>query len=387
MKFLTILTFVLLAALVSSEIYFQDNFETLDGWVVSEVVENQGKIDLSAGEFFLDAEANKGLQLTQDAKFYAVSKKFDEFSNKGKDLVIQYRIKHEQKIDCGGGYIKLIPAGFDETQFNGDTDYNIMFGPDICGSTKKIHVIFNYKGDNHLITQTITPETDVFSHVYTLVVKADNTYEVLVDNQLKKSGSLEEHFDMLPPKHIKDPEQSKPADWVDEKKIADPEDTKPEGYDDIPATIADPEATKPEDWDDDLDGDWEAPTIPNPEYQGPWTPRLIENPDYIGEWVHPEIDNPEYYYDENLYAYDSFGGVGIEVWQVKSGSIFDNILITDDTETASAAADELVKITAAEKEAKKEADEAAAAAEEAAKAAAAAEESEADEAEQDKVDL
>lgn len=26
----------------------------------------------------------------------------------GKDLVIQYTVKHEQKIDCGGAYIKLL---------------------------------------------------------------------------------------------------------------------------------------------------------------------------------------------------------------------------------------------------------------------------------------
>ena len=26
----------------------------------------------------------------------------------GKDLVIQYTVKHEQKIDCGGAYLKLL---------------------------------------------------------------------------------------------------------------------------------------------------------------------------------------------------------------------------------------------------------------------------------------
>lgn len=38
------------------------------------------------------------------------------------------------------------------------TPYNNFFfpGPDICGySTKKVHVIFNYKGKNHLIKKEI----------------------------------------------------------------------------------------------------------------------------------------------------------------------------------------------------------------------------------------
>jgi len=35
-----------------------------------------------------------------------------------------------------------------------------------------------------------------------------------------------------------------------------------------------------------------------------------------------------------LYAYDSFGAIGIDIWQVKSGSIFDNVIITDSVATA-----------------------------------------------------
>lgn len=39
---------------------------------------------------------------------------------------------------------------------NGDSAYNLMFGPDICGpGTKKVHVIFNYKGKNLLVKKDI----------------------------------------------------------------------------------------------------------------------------------------------------------------------------------------------------------------------------------------
>jgi len=46
--------------------------------------------------------------------------------------------------------------------------------------------------------------------------------------------------------------------------------------------------------------------------------------------VHPEIDNPEYVADDKLYAYNDIAHIGFDLWQVKSGTIFDNILITDD---------------------------------------------------------
>lgn len=56
---------------------------------------------------------------------------------------------------------------------------NPFSGPDICGpSSKKVHVIFNYKGQNHLIKKEIRPKDDVYTHLYTLIVKPDQTYEV-----------------------------------------------------------------------------------------------------------------------------------------------------------------------------------------------------------------
>jgi calreticulin len=116
--------------------------------------------------------------------------------------------------------------------------------------------------------------------------------------------------------------------------IADPSDSKPADWDSIPETITDPTAEKPEDWDDDEDGEWEAPTIPNPDYKGEWQPRMIANPEYKGEWLHPLIPNPDYHHDDAIYSFDDFSFVGIDIWQVKSGTIFDNLLITDSLEEA-----------------------------------------------------
>jgi len=117
-------------------------------------------------------------------------------------------------------------------------------------------------------------------------------------------------------------------------KIPDETDVKPEGYDDIAEMITDPEAKKPEDWDDEDDGEWEAPTIKNPEYKGEWFQKEIDNPDYKGIWEASDIANPDYVPDETLYKFDDLKYVGFELWQVKAGTIFDNILVTDDVEYA-----------------------------------------------------
>jgi len=326
-KLLVAFLLVIFVGAAFANVFYEEKFgkDWESRWVKSESKEDIGK---------LEVDAEGGLKTSQDAKFYHYSTAFPTFSNKGKTLVFQFDVRHPQNIDCGGGYLKLLPAGWDPKKFNGDTPYAIMFGPDICGSTKRTHVIFTYKGKNHLIKNDVPCESDTFSHVYTLIVKPDQSFSVLIDNEEKKSGNLLTDFDFLPPKEIPDPNAKKPADWVDEAKIPDPEDKKPAGYDDIPQQIPDPEAKKPEDWDDDLDGEWTAPMIDNPEFKGTWKPKMIDNPAYKGPWVHPKVANPDYAEDDSIYAYNSLAGIGLEIWQVKSGTTFDNILVTDDEKLA-----------------------------------------------------
>lgn len=350
MKFCTIATsafFATIPSLSTADVLFKEQFND-DSWSERWTVPTEwkseseiGKWVRSAGENYFDI-ADTGLQTSQDARFYGLSAKLDKAFNSSdkKDVVIQYSVKHEQGIDCGGAYIKLLPGGddFDPIKFGGDSPYGIMFGPDICGSTKRTHVILHSeaKKDNLLIKKDVSCEKDTLSHLYTLVLKSDNTFDVLVDNKSVRSGKLEDEFDFLEPKEIKDPDESKPDDWVDDRKIPDPEDTKPEGYDDIPAEIPEPDAVQPEDWDVEDDGEWEPPMVDNPEYKGPWSPTMIDNPDYKGPWVHPMIPNPDYKYDENMHAVcpDGCTHVGFELWQVKSGTIFDDIIITDSLEEA-----------------------------------------------------
>jgi len=342
MKLVVACMLALLAAAVATT-HFTEQFD--DGaawskrWVQSSWKKSSGEagaFTLTAGKWYGDAKEDQGVQTSTDARFYAYSSKIaTPFNNEGKTLVLQFSVKHEQDIDCGGGYIKLLPAGLDQADFTGDSEYFIMFGPDICGtSTKKVHVILTYKGKNHLIKKEISAESDRLTHVYTLILNPDQTYEVRIDGSKKESGSLLEDWDFLPAKTIKDPAVSKPSDWVDEAMMDDPADKKPSDYDDTPKQIPDPDAKKPEDWDDEADGEWEAPKIDNPEFKGEWKPKKIKNPAYKGKWVHPEIANPEFTEDNKIYAFNNIGHVGFDLWQVKAGSIFDNIIVTDSVSDA-----------------------------------------------------
>ena len=77
-------------------------------------------------------------------------------------------------------------------------------------------------------TLVFPQQDDEFTHLYTLIVRSDNTYTVKIDNKKEREGKLEDDWDFLPPQKIPDPEAKKPEDWDDRAKIDDPDEVKPE---------------------------------------------------------------------------------------------------------------------------------------------------------------
>merc|ERR1711988_186720 len=285
---------------------------------------------------------DSGIQTSADSKFYGLSAGFDSFSNEGKDLIIQYQAKYEKDIECGGGYVKIGPKMADAKAFGDPTEYNIMFGPDKCGYTKRTHLIFNYKGKNVLKKSDLAykqGEDWSVSHLYTLTVKPDNTVTVAVDQEELYSGNMKDDWELLKPKIIPDPDDKKPGDWVDT------------------SMMDDPEAKKPDDWDDEEDGEWEAPMKDNPDYKGDWSAKRISNPEYKGVWEAKKIDNPEFVDDDAVYKFGEFGFIGFDLWQVKAETIFDNIIITDDAAEADSFAAKWKTLSEVEKAKKKEEDD------------------------------
>merc|ERR1712032_1173681 len=345
-------------------IYFSETFG--DGWesrwIVSKWKESEGthgKWEASAGKWFKDEAEDKGIQTAEDSKFFGIAASFDSFSNEGKELIIQYQAKYEKDVECGGGYLKVGPKQSDLTTFGDPTVYNIMFGPDKCGYTKRTHLIFSYKGKNILKKSDLAykQEGEGTSHVYRLIVRPDNTVRVEIDEEKIYDGSIKDDWEVLKPKEIADPADKKPDDWTDESMIDDPADAKPADWVEE-KRIVDAEANKPDDWDDEEDGEWEAPMKDNPAFKGEWFAKRVSNPAYKGHWEAKKISNPEFEDDDAVYKYGDFGFIGFDLWQVKGGTIFDNIIITDDKSEADAFLQKWKDLSAVEKAEKKKEEEA-----------------------------
>ncbi|KAL7821718.1 calnexin [Trichoderma aethiopicum] len=335
-------------------------------------------------------DGDKGLVVKNPAAHHAISAKFPKkIDNKGKTLVVQYEVKLQKGLDCGGAYMKLLRdnKALHQDEFSNTTPYVIMFGPDKCGHNNRVHFIVNHKNpktgeyeEKHLNS---APTVNVVktTELYTLIVHPNNTFSIKQNGVETKAGSLLEDLSppINPPKEIDDPNDSKPEDWVDEARIPDPEAVKPEDWDedapfeivdedavkpedwleDEPTTIPDPEAQKPEDWDDEEDGDWIPPTVPNPKCDdvsgcGPWSKPMIRNPNYKGKWSAPYIDNPaykgvwaprkiknpDYFEDKTPANFEPMGAIGFEIWTMTNDILFDNIYIGHSIEDAEKLANE-----------------------------------------------
>lgn len=111
-------------------------------------------------------------------------------------------------------------------------------------------------------------------------------------------------------------------------------------------------------------GTWKRPMIDNPNYKGKWKPPMIDNPNYQvcltlstrkcqkrrvvlskkvaetqmsvfqGIWKPRKIPNPAYFEDLQPFKMTPFSAVGLELWSMTSDIFFDNFMITDDRNTA-----------------------------------------------------
>ena len=280
--------------------------------------------------------------------------------------MVQYSVKYDQDVvgSCAGGYLKLFPSTVDQQTLHGGADedaYNLMFGPDVCGLDHKVHAIFHYGheakklgGDEAgQVDKRIAAHTDTLTHVYTWIIRPDRTYEIKIDGGKARKGELLSDWDFLPPRRVRDPKASKPLDWVDEPKMDDPDDFKPDWWDKVPSEDQGQEGAAARRLGRRRRRRVGAADGRQPEVQGrvEAAPRR-ERPDYRGEWSHPEIENPGFKDDPTIAKYSDFGVLALELWQLKGGTIFDNILLTDSEDEAERYLDDTYK---AQREAEKRA--------------------------------
>lgn len=128
---------------------FTDDWESR--WTPSHAKKEDSKTDEDwayVGEWSVEEPSiypgiigDKGLVVKNAAAHHAISAKFAKpIDNKGKTLVVQYEVKLQNGLECGGAYMKLLQNNkqLASDEFSNASPYVIMFGPDKCGTTNKV---------------------------------------------------------------------------------------------------------------------------------------------------------------------------------------------------------------------------------------------------------
>ncbi|CDW57506.1 calreticulin [Trichuris trichiura] len=320
-----LLLVLITSALASPTVYLDERFDDGDSWKERWVQSNhehpQGKVQVGHGDFYADPEIDKGLQPMESFRYYQLSRKLDvPFNTLGKSLVLQYSVKNQRNINCAGAYIKLLPAGTNLSEFNSKTPYHIMFGPDICGiELRVIRAIIRRDGKEFTLKKPLTCEDDEYTHFYTLIIHPNQTYEIRVDNRVRMAGNIIDDFDLHIPYMVRNYKTRKPSDWDDRIFLRNKSAPLDNGKSYVEEDIKFETMYNSKHRYDETEFVGRAP-------QG-----YIRNRNYRGRWQRPYIIKRNGGEKNLQLDHGSIGAVGFDLWIITPEIVFDNILITDDT--------------------------------------------------------
>jgi len=362
--------------LPTCDLLYYENFSdpfVLKRWVVTKHFRNTGKWAVEQSYPLQSRKGERAIVAKTKEKTHSISTVFPSpIYTPNETIVIQYEARAQFLYVCASMKLKVfVDPRFDPADMNNDTARILEFGPERCYNHNQT-VLNMFSGDvKHTLKDKIPVPVDEIVHLYTLVLRPNNTFEVLIDMKSMYNGSFIESFvpAFIEPELINDPNDIKPNNWVDEMFIIDESAVKPDDWDEnepktipdpkkkrIPfgwlvdeqTMIPDPNAKKPEEWNEGHLGEWKAPMIknpkcmraigcgpyqppeiPNPKYKGKWTKPLINNPRFIGQWKPKQINNPKYLGPQLPFSIPPIIGIGFDIWGAHHDIMITNVLISN----------------------------------------------------------
>lgn len=321
--------------------------------------------------------ANEKCMVVADKnKTHIISTKFDDFivTDKTETLIIQYETRNMFIYSCATVLMSVMIDDFNSKELTNKSKRYLDFGPSFCSFKGSIVLnLYTESGDNvisHKLKKTIPIPVDEIQHLYTLILKPNNNFELMIDSRSMYNGSFANSFTppIVEPEFIDDINDRKPSNWDDREMIEDLNARKPEYWDKIPEMIPDPARSKmpkgwlineqpkipdpfdekPDDWNTEIHGEWKPNLVPNPKCKrapgcGPWKPPMIRNPKYKGEWKRPLIKNPAYkgeweprqvknpnFIKKEVVDLPKIKGISFTIWSEYHDVMFTNVLIGKD---------------------------------------------------------
>lgn len=351
---------------------FYDNFTdpfVLKRWIPSRNISYDGKWTNDLSYPLQGRRHEKGLVINDKAKSHIISQILPApIYHMNEPIVIQYEVRAQLTYHCFKSLLRVHTKTFDPFHQTNKTHGTIEFGPQ--HTNKKTRAILNFyttdkdgKEVAHKLEKEIRVPYDEIPHLYTLIIRPDNTFEYMIDAMSFMNGTFTHSFKIpvVEPRLIDDPTDSKPADWVDNEFYPDPNARKPDDWDENepemipnprylnppfgweenePEKIPDPKDKAPDDWNEFMFGEYKPkmirnpkcrvgcgkykpPMIKNKKYKGKWSPPMLRDPKYKGPWAPRKITNPKFTHEYN-YSLPGITGFSFNIW-----SAYHDVLVTN----------------------------------------------------------
>jgi calreticulin len=348
------------ASLSSSTFFLKETFDTgtFNNWHVPKKLlpfTKLGKWAVSTGDCYGHQQKWLGLTTTQSHRDYILYTSFIRPMNTTeRDFVLSYTLRMNPFVDCSGQFVKIMDSNSDMNRFNKELPFAIKFGPDICGpSFKRTHVVIMYKGKEYETNRPIGVIKDPFTHSYTLIIRKNNSYAVLIDGEIADESTLEERFNFTQNEHkaTKDSvettrQKSIQGVEIGEEDDDDINDAQEHLNNDEPTQVAAEkveEEVSPNDSPEQVNNDEPTQTAEeegvslndSPEQANNDEPTQAAEEEEEVISIKDSIDNEE---DDDDFPpfghFESLGYLGIDVHQSCCGSLFDNFVVTDSVKEA-----------------------------------------------------
>eukprot|EP00882_Tetradesmus_deserticola_P029607 GHRQ01033179.1.p1 GENE.GHRQ01033179.1~~GHRQ01033179.1.p1 ORF type:complete len:314 (+),score=83.07 GHRQ01033179.1:491-1432(+) len=116
-----------------------------DRWHYSRYKKYEGRFETVEPQEYQDT----AIQMPAGNQHYGMTAQLPEPLLPSDGIVVQYEVQFAQGHTCGGAYLKLLsqtPEELKPEQLKPKTPFSIMFGPDRCGSNRRVRAAFLFIG-------------------------------------------------------------------------------------------------------------------------------------------------------------------------------------------------------------------------------------------------
>nr|AFZ78863.1 calreticulin family protein [Coptotermes formosanus] len=174
-------------------VYYQNfpSYDLLNNFFISEVPGYDGEIKITRSPAWPSRFHENSLGFRSSKKSHAIAIPTNFSLPDSDTFLLQYETRNNLLMTCNTQFITLFEE-FPGKSFSNQSKFFLEFGPEVCGKSLN-HVRFRIK--NSQLRENILIPADDVTHQYTLIIRENGTFEIMIDTRSLFNGTFKDHFE------------------------------------------------------------------------------------------------------------------------------------------------------------------------------------------------